>query len=156
MIILVQRVKRASCKIDDELVSQINQGYLLLVCLEKDDNFDVIKKMVNKILKLRIFSDGNLNIKDVNGEILSISQFTLAANLKKCNRPSFSNAMNAKLASDYYKDFNELLRSEAIVVKEGKFGSDMQIELVNDGPVSIILNSKEFFVIIFINKINKE
>lgn len=148
MIILVQRVKRASCIIDDELVSQINQGYLLLVCLEKDDNFDVIKKMVNKILKLRIFSDGNnlmnLNIKDVNGDILSISQFTLAANLKKCNRPSFSNAMNAKLASDYYKDFNELLRSEAIVVKEGKFGSDMQIELVNDGPVSIILNSKEF------------
>ena len=148
MIILVQRVKRASCKIDDEIVSQINQGYLLLVCLEKDDNFDVIKKMVNKILKLRIFSDSNnlmnLNIKDVNGEILSISQFTLAANLKKCNRPSFSNAMNAKLASDYYKDFNELLRSESIVVKEGKFGSDMQIELVNDGPVSIILNSKEF------------
>ena len=148
MIILVQRVKRASCKIDDELVSQINQGYLLLVCLEKDDNFDVIKKMVNKILKLRIFSDSNnlmnLNIKDVNGEILSISQFTLAANLKKCNRPSFSNAMNAKLASDYYKNFNELLRSESIVVKEGKFGSDMQIELVNDGPVSIILNSKEF------------
>lgn len=148
MIILVQRVKRASCIVDDELVSQINQGYLLLVCLEKDDNFDVIKKMVNKILKLRIFSDGNnlmnLNIKDVNGEILSISQFTLAANLKKCNRPSFSNAMNSKLASDYYKDFNELLRSESIVVKEGKFGSDMQIELVNDGPVSIILNSKEF------------
>ena len=148
MIILVQRVKRASCKIDDELVSQINQGYLLLVCLEKDDNYDVIKKMVNKILKLRIFSDGNnlmnLNIKDVNGEILSISQFTLAANLKKCNRPSFSNAMNAKLASDYYKNFNELLRSESIVVKECKFGSDMQIELVNDGPVSIILNSKEF------------
>ena len=146
MKIVIQRVKRASGSIDTELYNQIQQGLLLLVGVAPDDSQEDVEYAARKIANMRIFSDDedkmNLSVKDVNGEILSISQFTLYADTKKGNRPAFTGAAKPDLASQLYDDFNELLSRE-IPVKTGVFAADMQVALVNDGPVTIVLDTKK-------------
>ena len=143
MKVVVQRCKRAKCTVDNNITGQIEHGYMLLVGFTHTDNIDVIDKMVKKIINLRIFEDEqgkmNKNILQVNGSILSISQFTLYANTNEGNRPSFTNAMKPDLASNLYNIFNAKLRENNIKVECGIFGADMQIDFVNDGPVTIIL-----------------
>ena len=145
MKIVIQRVKQASVSIDSKLYNQIRQGLLLLVGVAPDDAQEDVAYAVRKITNMRIFSDDedkmNLSVKDVNGEILSISQFTLYADTKKGNRPAFTGAAKPDLASQLYDDFNELLSRE-IPVKTGVFAADMQVALVNDGPVTIVLDTK--------------
>ena len=145
MKIVIQRVKRASVSIDNELYNQIQQGLLLLVGVAPDDAQEDVAYAARKIANMRIFSDDedkmNLSVKDVKGEILSISQFTLYADTKKGSRPAFTGAAQPDLASQLYDDFNELL-SQDIPVKTGVFAADMQVELVNDGPVTIVLDTK--------------
>lgn len=145
MKIVLQRVKRASVTIEDELYNAINQGLLLLVGVGPEDGQEDVDYAVRKIANMRIFSDNdgkmNLSVKNVGGEILSISQFTLFAETKKGNRPAFTGAAKPDLASQLYDDFNSLLAQE-VPVKTGVFGADMQIELVNDGPVTIILDTQ--------------
>lgn len=148
MKVVVQRSKNSKVTINNKVNGIIDKGYVLLVGFTHNDTKDIVDKMINKILNLRIFEDENekmnLSIKDINGSILSISQFTLYADSKKGNRPSFINAMNPKDASDLYDYFNQEL-SKSIEVQTGIFGADMKVEIYNDGPVTIILDSEELF-----------
>jgi len=151
MKVVVQRVKRASVSVNQKTVAKINQGFLLLVGLSKTDTLDEVKYIARKIAKLRVFSDledkMNLSINDVQGEILSISQFTLYGDTHKSNRPSFTEAMNYKLAKPIYDIFNKILREKYhIKVLEGIFGENMDITLVNDGPVTIIIEKKKHWL----------
>ena len=147
MRVIIQRVKKASVSIRGEVVGSCNYGYLLLVGFTHDDNELVLDKMVDKIIQLRINEDDqgktNLNLAAKNGEILSISQFTLYANCKEGRRPRFVDAMKPDEAARLYLLFNEKLRAYCPRVEEGIFGEDMQVELVNDGPFTIVLDSKE-------------
>ena len=148
MKVVVQRSKKSKVTIDNKVNGSINKGYVLLVGFTHGDTTDIVDKMINKILNLRIFEDENdkmnLSIKDINGSILSISQFTLYADSKKGNRPSFINAMKPDEASKLYDYFNQEL-SKYIEVNTGIFGADMKVEIYNDGPVTIILDSHELF-----------
>lgn len=148
MKIVVQRSKKSKVTINNKVNGSINKGYVLLVGFTHGDTTDIVDKMINKILNLRIFEDENdkmnLSIKDINGSILSISQFTLYADSKKGNRPSFINAMKPDEASKLYDYFNQEL-SKYIEVNTGIFGADMKVEIYNDGPVTIILDSDELF-----------
>jgi len=146
MKILLQRVKRASVKVDNEIIGDIDNGLLLFVGFTNGDNENIIEQMAKKCVELRIFSDenGKMNksLLDINGKILSISQFTLYANYLKGRRPSFENSLEPILAEKYYEYFNDLLHNiYSIDVQRGKFGADMQVELINDGPVTIMLDS---------------
>ena len=145
MKIVIQRVKRAQVSIEQDLYSNIGNGLLLLVGVGPDDSQEDVDYAVRKILNMRIFSDQegkmNVSIKDIEGEILSISQFTLYADTKKGNRPAFTGAAKPDVATRYYDSFNQQL-SQEVPVKTGVFGADMQVELVNDGPVTIILDTK--------------
>lgn len=148
MKVVLQRVKSASVSIEDVVVGAINQGYLLLVGVGPDDTKEDVQYLARKISGMRIFSDENgkmnLSIHQVNGSILSISQFTLFADTKKGNRPSYTSAANPELAKTLYEELNVLLRDEyGIVVETGVFGADMQVSLVNDGPVTILLDTKQ-------------
>jgi D-tyrosyl-tRNA(Tyr) deacylase len=147
MRLVIQRVKEASVIIDNQVYSEIKQGFLLYVGLHRDDSIDQVKHLAKKVSKLRIFSDENdlmnLNIKKVNGRILSISQFTLYGDTKKQNRPGFSRAMPYLEAEQMYDKFNQFLEEEGLIVKTGKFGENMQVASVNDGPVTIIIDSNE-------------
>ena len=142
MRVVVQRVLNASCTIDGKLYSEIEKGYLLLVGFTHSDSLKEVKYLAKKIANLRVFEDENgkmnLSLKTVNGKILSISQFTLYADTKDGNRPAFINAMKPQEASMLYDLFNEELRGYGIEVLTGVFGADMKINLVNDGPVTII------------------
>ena len=147
MRIVLQRVKKASVSIDDRLYSSIGNGYMLLVGIENDDTSEDIEWLAAKICSMRIFSDEdgkmNLDIKQVNGEILIVSQFTLHASTKKGNRPSFIKAARPEVAIPLYEKL--IAETEKLMQKPSKsgvFGADMQIELINDGPVTIILDSK--------------
>lgn len=147
MRIVLQRVKSASVSIDEEVVGNINQGFLLLVGVGPEDSSDDASYLARKIAGMRIFSDENgkmnLSIDQIGGKILSVSQFTLFADTKKGNRPSFTGAASPDLATKLYEEFNELLRTEyELTVETGEFGADMQVSLVNDGPVTIILDTK--------------
>lgn len=146
MRVILQRVKYASVTVDNQLINKIDEGFLLLVGVKVNEKKEDVEKIARKISGLRIFEDENhkLNraLKDVNGEILSISQFTLYADLKKGNRPSFVDAAGREEAIKFYEYFNELLKMNGINVKTGVFGADMKIELLNDGPVTIILDSE--------------
>lgn len=148
MKVVVQRSKKSKVTINNKVNGSINKGYVLLVGFTHGDTTDIVDKMINKILNLRIFEDENdkmnLSIKDINGSILSISQFTLYADAKKGNRPSFINAMKPDEASKLYDYFNQEL-SKYIEVNTGIFGSDMKVEIYNDGPVTIILDSDELY-----------
>lgn len=143
MKLVIQRVNKASVTIENELYSSINKGLLVLFGVEKNDSEDTIEYFAQKLLKLRIFEDeqGKMNksVLDIEGEILAVSQFTLAADCKKGTRPSFDNAMEPKRAKEFYEKFVEILKKSQINVKTGVFGAHMQVELVNNGPVTIIL-----------------
>lgn len=147
MRVLVQRVKNANVKVEGKTLGKINEGLLLLVGFKKGDGKEEIQYMVRKILNARIFSDEegkmNLNVSQVNGKILSISQFTLYAKTKKGNRPSFSEAQTPTEANQNYELFNEELRKNEIEVQTGEFGADMEVELLNDGPVTIMYDTDE-------------
>ncbi len=147
MKVVVQRVKEASCTVDAKITGKIEQGYMLLVGFSHEDNEETAMKVATKISKLRIFEDAdekmNLSIFDVNGSILSISQFTLLADIKKGNRPSFVNAMQPDRAKELYLYFNRCLEELGLHVETGIFGADMKIALINDGPVTILVDSGE-------------
>lgn len=142
MKVVVQRVKEASCKVDSKITGSIDTGLMLLVGFTDGDSIDNIKYMVQKIVNLRIFDDENgvmnKSVLDVGGSILSISQFTLYADTKKGNRPSYINAMKGEKATLLYDLFNEEL-GKLIHVEKGVFGADMDISLINWGPTTIIL-----------------
>lgn len=146
MKVIVQRVKKASVSVNGELVNEIGKGFMILVSFTHTDTLGDIDYMVRKIANLRIFDDENgimnKSVLDINGKILSISQFTLYANTKKGNRPSYINALNGNDAVKLYNKFNELL-NERVKVETGLFGADMKVEILNDGPVTIIIDSKE-------------
>ena len=145
MKVVLQVVNNANVKIDGKIYNEISNGYLLLVGIGKEDNEDKVKEMALKISKLRVCADEfgktNLDIHVTNGEILSISQFTLYANTKGSNRPDFINAAGKDLALSLYNLFNNELRNTGIVVKEGVFGADMKVSLENDGPFTIVLEN---------------
>lgn len=147
MKLVVQRVKEASVTVDNKIIGSINQGLLILVGFTYNDSIETINKMVNKVINLRIFDDENgvmnKSVLDVNGSILSVSQFTLYADTKKGRRPSYVDALNGSEATKLYDSFNELLSKE-IHTETGKFGADMLVSLENDGPVTIIMESEEY------------
>lgn len=142
MKIVVQRVTNASVTVDNKIVGKIDTGLLLLVGFTHDDTYEKINYMVNKVINLRIFDDNNgvmnLSVKDVNGSILSVSQFTLYGDASKGNRPSYVKALNGKEAIKLYDYFNSEL-SKLIHVEKGIFAADMKVNLLNDGPITIIL-----------------
>lgn len=142
MKVVLQRVQRASVTIAQKRIAQIKNGALLLVGFGQNDDEQTVDYLARKISKSRIFSDQNgkinLAINDVQGQILSVSQFTLYADTAKGNRPSFVDALNPQQAQTLYELFNEKLRASGCDVQTGVFGADMQVELVNDGPLTII------------------
>ncbi len=143
MKIVVQRVQEASVTVDEEVIGSISNGLLLLVCFEQGDNDDSLNKAIDKITKLRIFDDGdgkmNLDIQAVNGEVLSVSQFTLSWDGSGGHRPSFEKSMPPQEARLKYALFNRELKARGLRVQEGKFGAFMKVSLVNDGPVTFLL-----------------
>ena len=145
MRIVVQRVKNASVTIDGQLFSQIKQGYLLLVGLSNNDDENIVELMTQKLLNLRICDDSdgkmNLSIIDTKGELLSVSQFTLYADSSKGRRPSFIDACNPERAVQLYDYFNDNLRKSGLKVETGKFRAEMDVQLVNSGPITIMLDS---------------
>ena len=145
MKIVVQRVIQAQVSIEGQVYSQIKQGLVLLVGVAPEDQPEDLDYAVRKLVNMRIFSDAegkmNLSVKDIEGEILSISQFTLFADTKKGNRPAFTAAAKPDMAEVFYQDLNRELAKE-LPVETGVFGADMQVELINDGPVTIILDTK--------------
>ena len=146
MRIVLQRVAHASVTVDEKVIGKIQRGFLLLVGVTHDDAMEDMEYLVRKIVQMRIFEDeeGKLNrsIQDIGGEILSVSQFTLYADTKKGNRPSFSKAAPGDVAIEMFEQFNGLLRETGVPVETGQFGADMKVELLNDGPVTILLDSK--------------
>ena len=146
MRVVLQRVSHASVTVEEKVIGQIQRGFLLLVGVTHDDAMEDMEYLVRKIVQMRIFEDeeGKLNrsIQDIGGEILSVSQFTLYADTKKGNRPSFSKAAPGDVALEMFEQFNGLLRDTGVPVETGQFGADMKVELLNDGPVTILLDSK--------------
>lgn len=143
MKVVVQRVKKASVTVDNKLISKIDKGFLVLVGFTHNDGMDNIKYIVKKLKNLRIFDDDtgnmNLNINDIGGSILSVSQFTLYADTKNGNRPSFVDSMKYDEAEKLYNLFNEELKSTNVPISTGIFGADMKVSLLNDGPITIII-----------------
>ena len=146
---VVQRVKNSKVSVNNKVISEIGIGFNVLFCAEENDTFEDANYLIKKISNLRIFEDNqgkmNLSIKEVNGSMLVISQFTLAASTRKGNRPSFTKAMEPKKANELYEYFMNGIKKEGIEVKKGEFGEDMLVEINNDGPVTIIYdtNNKE-------------
>ena len=140
---LIQRVKKASVTIDNELYSEIEKGILVFLGVTKDDTIENSQKLVQKVLALRIFEDENekmnFSISDIKGQILVVSQFTLCADCKKGTRPSFDTAAAPDIAAKLYENFVEQLKQSGLVVKTGKFRAMMDVSLINDGPVTIMV-----------------
>ena len=145
MKVVIQRVKKANVSIDNKLFSSIEKGYLILFGAEKGDAKEQADWLANKICALRCFPDENgkmnLSIKDIQGSILVVSQFTLCADIKKGTRPSFDNAMNPDDANKMYEYFISKIKEQNIPVKTGVFGAHMEISLINDGPVTFVINT---------------
>lgn len=143
MRVVVQRCLESSVSIQQEVVGKISRGVVLLVGFTQGDTIEKIDYMVDKILHLRIFDDENgvmnLSLLDVGGSILSISQFTLYADTKKGRRPAYVHALNGNEAIILYQQFNQKLRESGVLVETGEFGANMQVQLINDGPVTILL-----------------
>ncbi|MGY5220605.1 D-aminoacyl-tRNA deacylase [Enterococcus hirae] len=143
---VVQRVSKASVTIDQQEVGKIDQGLVILLGIHEKDTQDDVDYLVKKIAQMRIFEDeeGKMNrsVEDVEGQILSVSQFTLFADTKKGNRPSFISAARPETAIPLYEAFNEGIRNRGITVATGQFGADMAVSLINDGPVTIIIDSQ--------------
>lgn len=147
MKVVIQRSKEASVTVNGELISSIEKGYVLLVGITHDDTMEDVKYVAKKIAEMRIFEDedGKMNrsILDAGGEILSVSQFTLYADTKRGRRPSFIEAAKPDVAKPLWESFNEELKQYGLTVKTGIFGADMKVALINDGPVTIIVESKQ-------------
>lgn len=147
MRVVLQRVKSASVTVDDQVIGKVGKGYMLLVGFTHDDSIEDIDYIARKVANARLFADENgkisLSIKQVQGAILSVSQFTLYASTKNGNRPGFGAAQKPELAKENYHYFNEKLRSYGIEVQTGQFGADMDVALVNDGPITIIYDSNQ-------------
>lgn len=147
MKFVIQRVARAQVSVNNEVIGKIGKGFLVLVGIGKADDEKIADKLVQKLVNMRIFEDENgktnLGLKDVNGELLIISQFTLYADCKKGNRPSFTEAGAPQDADRLYEYILEKCRAEIETVQHGEFGADMKVELLNDGPFTIILDSRE-------------
>ncbi|MGK5594122.1 MAG: D-aminoacyl-tRNA deacylase [Parachlamydiaceae bacterium] len=145
MRILVQRVKEARVRVNDKIIGAINKGILALVGIHKADTLEQIQWGVNKLTSLRLFNDHqgkmNLSIKDVQGELLVVSQFTLYGNCQNGRRPDFMESAPSSIALPLYTHFIESISKEIPVVQSGQFGADMQVELVNDGPVTLMIEN---------------
>ena len=145
MKVVIQRTKQAKVTVANKIIGEIDNGLVILVGFTDGDTEKEIEYMINKIIHLRIFNDEkglmNYSLLDVGGSILTVSQFTLYANTKKGRRPSYEQALNPKEAELLYDLFNENLKNEKIKVETGLFGSKMEVEMINDGPVTIILES---------------
>ncbi len=143
MRLLIQRVSKASVKVEGECVGKINKGFLVFLGITHEDTKDNVDYLVNKLYNLRVFEDENkkmnLSIKDINGEILIVSQFTLYADTSHGNRPSFINAAKPDKANELYEYFIEKAKQTGLKIEAGIFGADMKVELLNDGPVTILL-----------------
>ena len=146
MKLVIQRVSRASVTVRGNVIGRISRGYLVLVGVGKEDTQEDADRLVHKMIGLRIFADENgktnKSLKDVDGQLLLISQFTLYADCSHGNRPGFTNAGDPQTAKELYEYMIEKCREEVPVVEQGEFGADMQVELVNDGPFTILLDSK--------------
>ena len=142
MKIILQKVKKASVSVNNEIVGSIDKGFCLLVGVHKESTIDDAKYLAKKIAQARLFEDENdkinLSLKDVGGSILSVSQFTLYADTKKGNRPSFTSAAGVEKANELYEKFNEYLKEEGVTVETGIFQTMMEVNIVNDGPVTIV------------------
>ena len=142
MKIVLQKVKKASVSVDNKIVGSIDKGYCLLVGVHKESTEEDAKYLAKKISQARLFEDENdkinLSLKDVGGSIVSVSQFTLYADTKKGNRPSFTSAAGIEKANELYEKFNEYLREEGVKVETGIFQTMMEVNIVNDGPVTIV------------------
>lgn len=147
MKFVIQRVQHASVTVDNEIIGKIGRGYMVLVGVCEKDTREIADRMVDKMIKLRINEDSegktNLALADVSGELLMVSQFTLYANCKKGNRPSFVDAGDPEFANEMYEYILERCRQQVPVVEKGEFGADMKVELVNDGPFTIVLDSEQ-------------
>ena len=146
MRVVLQRSKHSKVTINDKINGKINKGLVILVGFTDGDNKMIVDKMIEKIINLRIFEDENglmnRSLIDENGEILNISQFTLYANTKKGRRPSFTQALNPTDAKMLYEYMNNAIKEKGIKVETGVFGADMKVEIYNDGPVTIIIDSE--------------
>ena len=144
---VIQRVTQAEVVIEQQSVGKIAQGFMILLGIHESDTIDDVAYLVRKISKLRVFEDDggkmNLSLQEINGSILSVSQFTLYADTKKGNRPSFIEAARPEVAIPLYEQFNKQLKELAIPVETGEFGADMKVSLINDGPVTIIIDTND-------------
>ena len=144
---MIQRVTQAEVVIEQQSVGKIAQGFMILLGIHESDTIEDVVYLVRKISKLRVFEDDggkmNLSLQEINGSILSVSQFTLYADTKKGNRPSFIEAARPEVAIPLYEQFNKQLKELAIPVETGEFGADMKVSLINDGPVTIIIDTKD-------------
>ena len=142
MKIILQKVKKASVSVENKVVGSIDKGYCLLVGVHKESTEEDAKYLAKKVAQARLFEDENdkinLSLKDVGGSILSVSQFTLYADTKKGNRPSFTSAAGAEKANKLYEKFNKFLREEGVTVETGIFQTMMEVNIVNDGPITIV------------------
>lgn len=148
MKFVIQRVKSASVKVDGEVIGAIDKGFMVLIGVAQDDTKEIADKMIDKMIKLRIFEDSegktNLALDDVKGELLLVSQFTLYADCKKGNRPSFIRAGKPDFANEMYEHIIAKTKTyDGLKVEKGMFGADMKVELINDGPFTIILDSED-------------
>lgn len=143
MKLVVQRVRHSKVEVDSKIIGQIEKGFLVLLGVGPEDSTEIADFLVEKLCNLRVFEDENqkmnLSIKDIDGELLIVSQFTLYADCKKGNRPSFTNAAKPEMANELYEYFIEKCRDKVRKVEHGEFGADMKVSLLNDGPVTIIL-----------------
>ena len=147
MKFVIQRVQSASVEVEHNIIGAIQKGFLVLVGVSDEDTPEIADKLIKKLIGLRIFEDENgktnLSLKDVDGELLLVSQFTLYADCKKGNRPSFTKAGNPELANRLYEYIIEACKKEIPIVQTGEFGADMKVSLLNDGPFTIILDSDD-------------
>jgi len=147
MRFVIQRVNGATVKVNDKIEGKIDNGFMVLIGITHNDTKDIADLMIKKLLNLRVFSDENdkmnLSLKDVDGKLLLVSQFTLYADCKKGNRPSFVNAAKPEYANELYEYIVSMCKENGYGVETGVFGADMKVELLNDGPVTIILDSED-------------
>lgn len=146
MKIVLQRVSEANVKVDNQIVGAIEKGLMLLIGVDESDEFSDADWLVKKTIDVRVFSDNdgkmNLSVKDINGEILCISQFTLISDYKKGNRPSYIKAAKPDKAIPLFEYFKEELKKSGLKIESGIFGADMKVSLINDGPVTLVFDSK--------------
>lgn len=146
---VVQRVKKASVTVDEDIVGTISKGLLVFLGVGKKDGLNDVEYLANKITGLRIFQDEdnkmNLSLEDVEGEILIVSQFTLYGDVRKGRRPSFTESANQEIGEKLYREFIKAMKDKGITTEVGTFGADMDVNLVNDGPVTILLDSNKKF-----------